>query len=190
MQPELSIVMPCLNEARTLALCIAKAQAFLKEHDIAGEIIVADNGSRDGSVELANRMGARVVTVETRGYGAALAGGIEAAQGKYVIIDWFLEQRRTLEWCIAVGMGSIVAGVVLGIMAARQWSLVGFGGLEAVWILRLVICSVLFLLLGGQTLLAGFYFGLMNLVAERRTRQLSSSADATKSIRKTNEGAG
>jgi glycosyltransferase involved in cell wall biosynthesis len=86
MQPELSIVMPCLNEARTLALCIAKAQAFLKEHDIAGEIIVADNGSRDDSVELANRMGARVVTVETRGYGAALAGGIEAAQGKYVII--------------------------------------------------------------------------------------------------------
>jgi len=150
MQPELSIVMPCLNETRTLALCIAKAQAFLKEHDIAGEIIVADNGSRDGSVELANRMGARVVTVETRGYGAALAGGIEAARGKYVIIDWFLEQRRTLEWCIAVGMGSIVAGVVLGIMAARQWSLVGFGGLEAVWILRLVICSVLFLLLGNR----------------------------------------
>ena len=102
---------------------------------------------------------------------------------------WFLEQRRTLEWCIAVGMGLIVAGVVLGIMAARQWSLVGFGGLEAVWILRLVICSVLFLLLGGQMLLAGFYFGLMKLVAERRTRQLSSSAGATKSIRKTNEGA-
>ena len=86
MQPELSIVMPCLNEARTSALCIAKAQAFLKEHDIAGEIIVADNGSRDGSVELANRMGARVVTVETHGYGAALESGIEAAQGKYVII--------------------------------------------------------------------------------------------------------
>ena len=74
-------------------------------------------------------------------------------------------------------------------MAASQWS-VGFGGLEAVWILRLVIRSVLFLLLGGQTLLAGFYFGLMNLVAEHRTRQLSSSAGATKSIRKTNEGAG
>jgi hypothetical protein len=91
---------------------------------------------------------------------------------------------------LRLAWGSIVAGVVLGIMAARQCSLVGFGGLEAVWILRLVICSVLFLLLSGQMLLAGFYFGLMNLVAERRMRQLSSPAGATKSIRKTNEGAG
>jgi glycosyltransferase involved in cell wall biosynthesis len=106
MQPELSIVMPCLNEAHALAQCIAKAQAFLKEHDIAGEIIVADNGSRDGSVGLANRMGARVVTVETRGYGAALAGGIEAAQGKYVIIGDsdgsydFSAQSRGMEFAL------------------------------------------------------------------------------------------
>ena len=82
MPPELSIVMPCLNEARTLEQCIAKAQLFLTEHGIAGEIIVADNGSSDGSMELATRMGAKVVTVETRGYGAALAGGIDTAQGK------------------------------------------------------------------------------------------------------------
>ena len=393
MRPELSIVMPCLNEARTLTQCIAKAQSFLKEHAIPGEIIVADNGSSDGSIELASQMGARIVTVETRGYGAALTGGIDAAQGKFVIVGdsdgsydfsgllpfveklragydlvvgnrfqgvigpgampalhryfgnpflsavgrlffsckecgdfycglrgfrndamrslrlqsrgmefalemvvkaqlhglritevpitlspdgrgrpphlrwysdgwrslrfyllmsprWFfavpgltllligvivsaalvrgpivvgsvsfdyhtlmystsaivlgyqsillfifaelmaiesglhppttkyrfLEQRRTLEWCIAAGFGLIVVGVVLGIFAARQWSLVAFGSLGAVWVLRLVICSVLFLLLGGQTLLAGFYFGLMNLVAERRTRHLSSSA--------------
>jgi len=396
MPPELSIVMPCLNEARTLTQCIAKAQLFLEEHGIAGEIIVADNGSSDGSIQLANRMGARVVIVETQGYGAALAGGIDAAQGKYVVMGdsdgsydfsalfafveklragydlvvgnrfqggiapgampalhryfgnpflsavgrlffsckecgdfycglrgfrndavqklklqsrgmefalemvvkarlhrlritevpitlspdgrgrpphlrwysdgwrslrfyllmsprWFfgvpglallligvlvsvallrgpisvgsvtfdyhtlmystsaivlgyqsillfifaelmaiesglhppttkyrfLEQRRTLEWCIVIGVVLIVAGVVLGIIAARQWSLVAFGSLESVWVLRLVICSVLFLLLGGETLLAGFYFGLMNLVAERRTRQLSSSAATT-----------
>jgi glycosyltransferase involved in cell wall biosynthesis len=404
MRPELSIVMPCLNEARTLGQCIAKAQLFLKEHDIAGEVIVADNGSSDGSIEIATKMNARVVMVETPGYGAALAGGIDAAQGKYVIMGdsdgsydfsalfpfveklragydlvvgnrfqgriapgampalhryfgnpfltavgqlffsckecgdfysglrgfrndalqalklqsrgmefalemvvkarmhglritevpitlspdgrgrrphlrwyrdgwrslrfyllmsprWFfaipglallvigvvvsitllhgpilvgsvtfdyhtlmystsaivlgyqsillfmfaelmaiesglhppttkyrfLEQRRTLEWCILIGVGLIVAGVVLGIIAARQWSVVDFGSLEAAWILRLVICSVLFLLLGGQTLLAGFYFGLMNLVAERRARQLSSSARAGKSMPETNK---
>ena len=86
MQPELSIVMPCLNEARTLAACIGKAHLFLKEHGISGEIIVADNGSTDGSIDIARNMNARVVTVSTRGYGAALAGGIEAAQGKYVIM--------------------------------------------------------------------------------------------------------
>src|SRR6266481_6814077 len=407
MQPEVSIVMPCLNEARTLAACIRKAQFFLKEHGIAGEVIVADNGSTDGSIEIAQNLKARVVPVSTPGYGAALAAGIEAAKGKYVIMgdsdasydfsallpfveklragydlvmgnrfkghiapgamplthryfgnpfltavgrlffsckvcgdfycglrgfrkeavrqlklqshgmefalemvvkarmhelritevpitlspdgrgrpshlrwykdgwrslrfyllmspQWFfgipgltlfvcgmfvsivllpgpvsvmsitfdyhtlmystsavilgyqsillfifaelmaiesglhpptskyrfLEQRRTLEWCIGAGIGLIVAGVVLGIIAARQWSLVGFGSLEPVWILRLVVCSVLFLLLGGETLLAGFYFGLINLVAERRTRQLSSSAGVGKSIRETSEGGG
>ncbi len=86
MQPELSIVMPCLNEARTVAGCIRKAQLFLKEHAITGEVIVADNCSTDGSVEIAESLKARVVTVSTRGYGAALAAGIEAAKGKYVIM--------------------------------------------------------------------------------------------------------
>ena len=396
MRPELSIVMPCLNEARTLGPCIAKAQLFLKEHGIAGEVIVADNGSNDGSIELATEMGAKVVTVETPGYGAALACGIDAAAGKCVIMGdsdgsydfsdllplveklragydlvvgnrfqgriapgampalhryfgnpfltavgrlffsckecgdfycgmrgfrkdamqplklqshgmefalemvvkaqlhglritevpitlspdgrgrpphlrwhrdgwrslrfyllmsprWFfgipgltllligvivsialfrgpirvgsvtfayhtlmystsaivlgyqsillfifaemmaiesglhpptakyrfLEQRRTLGWCIVIGIGLIFSGVMLGVFAARQWSFVGFGSLGAEWVLRLVICSVLFLLLGGETLLAGFYFGLMNLVAERRTRELPSSTGTT-----------
>jgi hypothetical protein len=105
----------------------------------------------------------------------AIESGLHPPTTKYR----FLEQRRTLEWCIAIGIGFIVAGMVLGIIAARQWSLVAFGSLGAVWVLRLVVCSVLFLLLGGETLLAGFYFGLMNLVAERRTRQLSSSAGTT-----------
>lgn len=77
MQSELTIVMPCLNEARTLAACIKKAQLFLKRFDVSGEVIIADNGSTDGSIEIAKSMNTRVVTVSTRGYGAALAGALE-----------------------------------------------------------------------------------------------------------------
>src|SRR6266446_10361165 len=398
MQPELSIVMPCLNEGRTLAACIRKAELFLKEHGIAGEVIVADNGSTDGSIEIAQNLKARVVIMSAPGYGAALAAGIEAAKGKYVIMgdsdesydfsallpfveklragydlvmgnrfkghiapgamplthryfgnpfltaigrlffsckecgdfycglrgfrkeavrelklqshgmefalemivkarmhglritevpitlspdrrgrvphlrwyrdgwrslrfyllmspQWFfaipglillvgglivstillpgpvsvmsitfdyhtlmystsavilgyqsillfifaelmavetglhplgsrfgfLQQRRTLERCMVIGVTLIIVGVVLGIIAARQWSLVGFGSLRPALTIRFVICSVLFLLLGGQTLLAGFYFGLMNLVAERRMQRTLSLPDATES---------
>jgi glycosyltransferase involved in cell wall biosynthesis len=83
---ELSIVMPCLNEAETLAVCIEKAQHSLRQLDIAGEIIVADNGSSDESQSIAASMGARVVQVEARGYGNALTAGIAAARGTYVII--------------------------------------------------------------------------------------------------------
>jgi len=84
--PELSIVMPCLNEAETLVTCIEKARGFLDEARIAGEIIVADNGSTDGSPVLAEKLGARVIHVSTRGYGNALMGGIAAARGRYVIM--------------------------------------------------------------------------------------------------------
>jgi glycosyltransferase involved in cell wall biosynthesis len=84
--PEVSVVMPCLNEADTLQACIEKAQGALAEHNIQGEIIVADNGSTDGSQGIAARMGARVVHVMARGYGNALMGGIAAAHGKFVIM--------------------------------------------------------------------------------------------------------
>ena len=395
MQPELSILMPCLNEVRTLAACIKKAQGFLNQHGVSGEVIVADNGSTDGSIEVAKQLNARVVQVPTRGYGAALATGIEAASGKYVIMGdsdesydfsalwpfveklrdgydlvmgnrylggiapgamppmhryfgnplltalgrlffackksgdfycglrgfqkkaiqalglqsrgmefalemlikaemhglritevpttlspdgrdraphlrryrdgwrslrfyllmsprwffgvpglilmvggavvstlllfgpvkvmsvtfdyhtllysssaillgyqsillfifaklmavetglhplrtkfWFLEERRTLEQCVTIGAALILIGVVLGIIAARQWELTGFGTLRPDSTIRFAICSVLFLLLGGQTLLAGFYFGLINLVAERRTQRVSTSREA------------
>ena len=83
---ELSIVMPCLNEAETLAICIEKAQRSLEELSIAGEVVIADNGSTDGSQALAAKLGARVVDVEAKGYGNALMGGILAARGKYIII--------------------------------------------------------------------------------------------------------
>ena len=84
--PEVSVVMPCLNEAETLAACIEKAQRAFREHDIDGEVVVADNGSTDGSQEIAERLGARVVPVAFKGYGNALHGGITAAQGRYIII--------------------------------------------------------------------------------------------------------
>jgi glycosyltransferase involved in cell wall biosynthesis len=85
-QLELTIVMPCLNEAETLATCIDKAQGYLARSRVRGEVVVADNGSTDGSPEIARLRGARVVPVSERGYGAALLGGIEAARGQYVIM--------------------------------------------------------------------------------------------------------
>ncbi len=83
---ELSIVMPCLNEAETIGACIAKARAGLRLAEIEGEIVVADNGSSDGSQAIVRAHGARLVHVSRRGYGAALRAGIAAAHGRYVII--------------------------------------------------------------------------------------------------------
>jgi glycosyltransferase involved in cell wall biosynthesis len=83
---ELSILMPCLNEAQTLANCIKKAKAYLRQSGIAGEVLIADNGSTDTSVQIAQQLGARVVHIAQKGYGAALQGGIQAAYGKYIIM--------------------------------------------------------------------------------------------------------
>ena len=81
-----SVVMPCLNEEETLGTCIQKAQNTLEELDIQGEVVVADNGSTDASVEIAERLGARVVHQPLRGYGAAYLAGISAAEGQYIVI--------------------------------------------------------------------------------------------------------
>jgi hypothetical protein len=83
---ELTILMPCLDEAETIATCVAKARSFLARAGIAGEVLVADNGSSDGSVALAQRGGARVIAVAERGYGAALRAGVAAARGRFVVI--------------------------------------------------------------------------------------------------------
>ncbi len=83
---ELSIVMPCLNEAETVERCVRTACGFLKRHGVSGEVIVADNGSTDGSQQLAPAAGARVVDVPDRGYGAALMGGIVGSRGRYVVM--------------------------------------------------------------------------------------------------------
>lgn len=399
--------MPCLNERRTLPACIEKAKAFLQREQVSGEIIVADNGSTDGSVELAESCGARVVRVPVRGYGAALAAGIQAARTEYIVMGdsdesydfsalmpfvkklregydlvignrfqggiapgampflhryfgnpfltavgrlffscreagdfycglrgfrktalqnlqlqslgmefalemvikaemnglritevpttlspdrrgraphlrryrdgwrslrfyllmsprwffgvpgvvllavgalisamlltgpvtlasvtfdyhtllystaaillgyqsillfifaklmavetglhppqtkfWFLEKRETLGRCVVAGIALIALGIVLGIIAAREWELTGFGSLQPATTIRLVICSMLFLLLGGQTVLAGFYFGLINLVAERRTQRVSCSGEVSHSETTRNADAG
>ncbi|MBP1839516.1 glycosyltransferase family 2 protein [Formosa algae] len=86
MNIELTVVMPCLNEAETLAICIKKAQAFFTAENIAGEIIIADNGSTDGSIQIAEQLQAQVVHVKEKGYGSALKGGIETANGTYIIM--------------------------------------------------------------------------------------------------------
>jgi glycosyltransferase involved in cell wall biosynthesis len=126
---ELSIVMPCLNEADTLESCISKAQRALRDHNIMGEIIVADNGSTDGSQSIAASMGVRVIHVEGKGYGNALMGGIAAARGRFVImgdaddsydfleIPRFVEKLRAgsdlVQGCrLAAGGGKIMPGAM------------------------------------------------------------------------------
>ena len=83
---ELTILMPCLNEAETLATCVDKAQGYLRRSGVVGEVLIADNGSTDGSQQIARDHGARVADIPVKGYGAALIGGMEAANGRYVIM--------------------------------------------------------------------------------------------------------
>jgi glycosyltransferase involved in cell wall biosynthesis len=86
LNPEISIVIPCLNEANTIGICVAKAKQALLENKVSGEVIVADNGSTDGSQKIAENAGAQVVTISQIGYGAALCGGILASSGEFIIM--------------------------------------------------------------------------------------------------------
>lgn len=112
--PELTILMPCLNEARTLPICIAKAKSYLARSGVVGEVLIADNGSIDGSQEIARAHGARVVQIVEKGYGSALMGGFHAARGRFVImadsddsydfanLDAFITQLRE-GWQLVMG---------------------------------------------------------------------------------------
>lgn len=123
---ELTILMPCLNEVETLGVCIDKARGYLQRTGVSGEVVVADNGSTDGSQAAAERHGARVVAVKERGYGAALLGGIRAARGRYVImgdaddsydfsrLDGFVEKLR--EGCDLVMGDRFRGGIAPGAM--------------------------------------------------------------------------
>lgn len=103
---ELTILMPCLNEARTLPVCIRKALGFLARTGVRGEVLIADNGSTDGSQDLARQLGAKVIAVSRKGYGSALIAGIHAAHGRYIVmgdsddsydfskLDLFLDRLR------------------------------------------------------------------------------------------------
>lgn len=104
---ELTILMPCLNEAETIAICVQKAQSFLARSGVVGEVLIADNGSTDGSQKIAQSLGARVISVQDKGYGAALLGGIRAASGRFIVmgdaddsydfanLDLFLKKLRS-----------------------------------------------------------------------------------------------
>ena len=84
--PEFTILMPCLNEAQSIAFCIEEAKRFISDFGLDAEILIADNGSEDGSADIAIRHGARVTSIQEKGYGAALIGGIQNAKGTYIIM--------------------------------------------------------------------------------------------------------
>jgi glycosyltransferase involved in cell wall biosynthesis len=145
---ELSVVMPCLNESDTLAVCIEKTRRAMSENNISGEIIVADNGSTDGSTDIALSLGARVVNVKEKGYGSALMGGISAARGKFVImgdaddsynfleIPKFVEKLREgydlVQGCrLPSGGGTVLPGAMP--FLHRWWGNPMFSAMARIW---------------------------------------------------------
>ena len=145
---ELSVVMPCLNEAATIGVCVRKAKASLKRLGIRGEIVVADNGSTDGSIEIAKSLGARVVRVELRGYGEALLAGFDAARGRYILmgdsddsydfseIDGFIDRLRAGDELV---MGTRLRGRILP--GAMPWKNRYIGNPLLTWMLRRIYKS-------------------------------------------------
>jgi len=145
---EVSVVMPCLNEADTVGSCVAQARSAFAAHGVEGEVIVADNGSQDGSQQIATAAGARVVPVTERGYGNALMGGIAAAQGKYVVmgdadasydfgeLPRFLDKLRggdeLVQGCrLAGGGGTVLPGAMPPLH--RFWGNPMFSWMARVW---------------------------------------------------------
>lgn len=116
---ELTILMPCLNEGRTVSFCVKQALAYMKQRHIIGEVLVVDNGSEDHSFEIAGKAGARVIRCSEKGYGNALRFGIHQAKGKYIImgdcdgsydflsLDEFMKQLRDGKELVKITSGMI-----------------------------------------------------------------------------------
>ena len=115
---ELTILMPCLNEAETLETCIKKAQTFLRENNVNGEVLIADNGSTDGSREIAVKAGARVVPIAQRGYGAALIGGCEAARES--MLSWVMRMTAMIFFTLCPSLKSFVKAMSLSWVTALR----------------------------------------------------------------------
>jgi glycosyltransferase involved in cell wall biosynthesis len=180
-QCELTILMPCLNEAETLARCITKARAFLMRSGIIGEVLIADNGSTDGSQQIAEMQGARVVALSAKGYGNTLLGGIHAARGRYAVLDvreifgiragfvpsapHFAEMTRaiTLEIGLIIGAALILLGLGLGIYAIITWGSVAFGALVSEQAMRVVIPSGTAILLGFHIAYGAFFVSVWGI---------------------------
>ena len=133
-EPEVSVVMPCLNEARTLGGCLAEARAALESAGLSGELIVADNGSNDGSREIAAGLGARVIPVAARGYGHALRGGIAAAHGRFIVMgdcdgSYDFSHLPRFVACLRAGADLVMGNRFLGGIApgAMPWKNRWFG---------------------------------------------------------------
>jgi len=148
---ELTILMPCLNEAETLAACIRKASAFLAKHAIAGEVVVADNGSTDGSQEIARSCGARVVNVPRRGYGSALH------------LTEKLCRALTLEIGLVCGTLLFLLGLGGSIAAVFLWENASFGDLDPLRMMRVIIPAGLGMCLGCQIVLSSFFLGFLRM---------------------------
>ena len=127
---ELTILMPCLNEAETLQVCIEKALDYLKRSGLPGEVVVADNGSTDGSQDIARAAGARVVDVPVRGYGAALIGGCKSARGRF--ISWILGRLSTATWRdVTLVLPYVVVSSVVLLLHRRHLDVLRVGDDEA-----------------------------------------------------------
>ena len=139
---QLTILMPCLNEAETIAQCIGKAKLGIERAGVPGEILIADNGSTDGSQAIAEKLGARVVAVREKGYGNALRGGIAAAKGKYILmgdaddsydfseadrfVKKFQEGYDLVMGCrLPVGGGTILPGAMPGSNCVKHGKMTG-----------------------------------------------------------------
>jgi hypothetical protein len=152
---ELSIVMPCLNEAETLAPCIEKARRYLARSSVSGEIVAGDNGSTDGSPEIGFELAAFAVFTKV----FAISEGLLPEDPRLNHAFRYI----TLETGLAAGGALMAVGIVGSILAVTVWSRQGFGALDASRMLRIVMPSVFSLTLGVQVVCSSFFLSILGL---------------------------